>query len=96
MEMKNHIYRGSNGQVNQLFLYTVPQITDPEDPDTTSRINGFASLPLEGRPWPVGSKDGVVIDSSLIAGFRNDKNPSVRLKGTTVVHELGHWFGLYQ
>jgi hypothetical protein len=58
-------------------------------------LNGYAYQPLLNRQWPVGVLDGLVIDARKIAGFRNDDN-GLELKGTTVVHELGHWLGLYQ
>jgi len=60
------------------------------------RVLGWASLPQEIRRGPNNpSYDGVSVSTIILPGNKEDPGAGIRDEGKTLVHEVGHWLGLY-
>ncbi|KAG8967678.1 hypothetical protein FRC03_009515 [Tulasnella sp. 419] len=69
------------GGANALNVYTVSFTTNP--------ILGYTTMPADYQNFP--TLDGVVIDYTTLPGG----NGAPYNLGMTLVHETGHWLGLY-
>ncbi|KAG8934829.1 hypothetical protein FRC02_009149 [Tulasnella sp. 418] len=74
------------GGANALNVYTVSFTTNP--------ILGYTTMPADYQNFP--TLDGVVIDYTTLPGGTGAPYNLVHEKsGMTLVHETGHWLGLY-
>jgi len=83
-EMKTALHQGDATTLN---VYTVGNLTDP-DPEEEPLL-GYATFPEEYKGN--ATLDGVVILYSTLPGGSEDQFNL----GYTLVHETGHWVGLY-
>jgi hypothetical protein len=52
-------------------------------------------IPLGKSTFPADDDHGILISSYTVPGFSTDENHSSYNKGMTLVHEVGHYLGLY-
>jgi len=85
-QMKTALHQGD---VTTLNVYTVGNLTNPDPKSEDEPLLGYATFPDEYKGNP--TLDGVVIlYGTLPEGSEEPFN-----LGNTLVHETGHWVGLY-